>query len=165
MDIPPVSGWSTAGKLAGGLSAIALTGNILATLIVDADLCCQHREQVEAVLQNREEEVVHVANVGLPEFYSRLAGNRTIAWDTAMGLCLEDKTDPYNRAAAAYYGAKSIECGPWEDHRYYSKKPEDVLYRLVNPLKSLSRVIRGFLRGDQWPLSAEAVHETEESEP
>ena len=159
IDIPPVSQWSDKAKLLGGLSAGVLGVNILSSLIVDADIRCQHREQAEAVTGNTREEIVYFDDTCVPFVYSFLAGDRSITRDVAMGIGFDDRHNPYNRAAAAYYGAKEIESRPEGTHRYYSKRPEDIIFSLINPLRSFLRVIRELLRGDKWPSSRETDRE------
>ena len=153
IDIPPLAEWSPPYRLAGKLSVCALTVNILASLIVDADIHCQHRDQVDTFIKNRGKESIYLDNVGVSQPYSLLAGDRSITWDVMMGLGFENPDNPYNRAAAAYYGVDSFECGPEDSHRYFSGKAEDIPYSLINPLKSLIRVIKELISGDRWPSS------------
>ena len=155
IDLPPFREWSPAGRLAGELAAGALAVNVLASLIMDADIHCQIRDQVDTVIKNRERGSVCLDNIGVSLPYSILAGNRSITWDVMMGLGFSDKNDPYNRAAAAYYGIDSLCCGPEDGHRYFSGKKKDIPFILINPLKSLVRLIRDWIRGDKWPASYE----------
>ena len=153
IDLPSFKEWSPAGRLAGKLAAAALAVNISASLIMDADLHCQIRDQVDTVISNRGKGSVYLDNIGVSLPYSLLAGNRSITWDVMMGLGFPNKNDPYNRAAAAYYGADSLYCGPEEGHRYFSGKKKDIPFSLINPLKSFVRLIREWIRGDKWPAS------------
>ena len=153
IDLPSWKEWSTAGRFTGKLAAGALAVNILASLIMDADLHCQIRDQVDTVISNRGKGSVYLDNIGVSLPYSLLAGNRSITWDVMMGLGFHNKNDPYNRAAAAYYGADSLYCGPEEGHRYFSGKKKDIPFSLINPLKSFVRLIREWIRGDKWPAS------------
>ncbi|MBQ8306943.1 MAG: hypothetical protein IJX90_12090 [Blautia sp.] len=153
IELPPFKEWSFAGKLVAKLSAGALAVNIAASLIMDADIHCQIRDQVDLVTKSKGKGSVYMDNVGVSLPWSMLAGNRSITWDVMMGLGFSDKDDPYNRAAAAYYGAESLYCGPEEGHRYFSGKKEDIPFSLINPLKSLVRLIREWIREDKWPSS------------
>ena len=153
IDLPPFKEWSPAGRMVGKLAAGALTVNIASSLIMDADVRCQIRDQVDTVISNRGKGSVYLNDIGISLPYSWLAGNRSLTWDNLMGLGFENKNDPYNRAAAAYYGADSIYCGSESEHRYNTKKPKDIPYLLINPLKSLVRLIREWIRGDKWPSS------------
>ena len=153
IDLPPFKEWCPSGRLAGKLAAAALAVNISASLIMDADLHCQIRDQVDTVISNRGKGSVYLDNIGVSLPYSLLAGNRSITWDVMMGLGFHNKNDPYNRAAAAYYGADSLYCGPEEGHRYFSGKKKDIPFSLINPLKSFVRLIREWIRGDKWPAS------------
>ena len=153
IDLPSFKEWSPAGRLAGKLAAAALAVNISASLIMDADLHCQIRDQVDTVIRNRGKGSVYLDDIGVSLPYSLLAGNRSITWDVMMGLGFPNKEDPYNRAAAAYYGADSLYGGPQDDHRYFSGKKKDIPFILINPLKSLVRLIREWIRGDKWPAS------------
>lgn len=153
IDLPPFKEWSSAGKLVTKISAGALAVNIAASLIMDADIHCQIRDQVDTVIKSKGKGSVYIDNIGVSLPFSMLAGNRSITWDVMMGLGFSDKDDPYNRAAAAYYGAESLYCGPEEGHRYFSGKKKDIPFSLLNPLKSLVRLIREWIRGDKWPSS------------
>lgn len=153
IDLPAFKEWSPAGRLAGKLAAGALAVNISASLIMDADLHCQIRDQVDTVINNRGKGPVYLDNIGVSLPYSLLAGNRSITWDVMMGLGFSNPDDPYNRAAAAYYGADGLYCGPEDGHRYFSGKKKDIPYSLLNPLKSVGRLIRAWIRGDKWPSS------------
>ena len=153
IDLPPFKEWSPAGRLAGKLAAAALAVNISASLIMDADIHCQIRDQVDTVIRNRGKGSVYLDDIGVSLPYSLLAGNRSITWDVMMGLGFPNKNDPYNRAAAAYYGADSLYCGPEDHHRYFSGKKKDIPFSLINPLKSFVRLIREWIRGDKWPAS------------
>ena len=153
IDLLPFREWSPAGRMAGKLAAGALAVNIAASLITDADLHCQIRDQVDTVISQRGKGSVYLDDIGISLPYSWLAGNRSITWDVLMGLGFDNKEDPYNRAAAAYYGADSLYCGPLEANRYFSGKRKDIPYSLINPLKSLVRLVREWIRGDIWPSS------------
>ncbi len=152
IDIPPCSEWSSIGRLAGMTTAAALIVNYFSSLIVDAHFHCQHLNQAETIIKNRGEEVIHLKEVSLPQFYSLLAGDRSVTWDVALGLGYEDREDPYNRAAAAYYGADSIACDlPADTDGVDRGKVENILSGLVEPLKSFLSVLRELLRGEKWP--------------
>lgn len=153
IDLPPFAAWSPAGRLAGKLAVGALAVNVAASLLIDADLHCQIRDQVDKVISQRGKGFVFLDDIGISLPYSMLAGNRSITWDVMMGLGFPEKDDPYNRAAAAYYGVDSFACGPEGSHRYFSGKREDIPYSLINPLKSLVRLIREWSRRDEWPSS------------
>lgn len=158
IDMPAFSEWSSTGRLAGMAAAFAMAVNIISSLIVDADFHCQHRDQVETILKNRGKDVIHLKDVRLPVPYSLLAGDRSVTWDVALGLGYEDREDPYNRAAAAYYGADSIACDISPDtHGFDPGKGkgnwDNILLSLVDPLKSFFRVLCELLRGDKWPAS------------
>ena len=153
ISIPPAAEWSEKAALAGKLAALAMGVNVLSSLIIDADLHCQHRDQVDTLMKNREKEVITVDNAAVPWLYSFLAGDRAVTWDVAMGLGFENRKDPYNEAAAAYYGVNSIESRSYDSHRYYSKKREDILFSIINPLRCFLRVIREFLKGEDRPSS------------
>lgn len=153
IELPPYRAWSPAGKLIGKLAAGGLAVNIAASLIMDADLHCQIRDQADTVVKNRGKGPVYLDPIGVSMPYSILAGNRSVTWDVMMGLGFTEQTNPYNRASAAYYGVDGLYCGPEESHRYFSGKWEDLPYMLINPLKNFVRLIRAWIRGDQWPGS------------
>ena len=153
IDIPPYTQWTGAGRRAWKLAAGALAVNIIASLIIDADLYCQICDQADILAKHRGEDHIYLDDVGLSKPYSLLAGDRSVTWDTSMGICLDREEDPYNRATAAYYGVGSIACAPYGSHRYGQNNPEDILFKLINPLKNFVRLIRDRIRGRRWPAS------------
>ena len=159
IDIPPYAQWTGAGRRAWRLAAGALAVNIIASLIIDADLYCQICDQADILAKHRGEDHIYLDDVGLSAPYSLLAGNRSVTWDTLMGICLDREEDPYNRATAAYYGVGSIVCAPYGYHRYNQNTPEDIVYKLINPLKNFVRLIRDRFRGRQWPASCKNEYE------
>ncbi len=153
LDIPSFREWDRRSRTWAGLAAGGIFINYLASLIVDADIRCQIRDQVLTLENERGKERIIMENVGVSRPFSLLAGNRSVTWDTVMGLGFEHPEDPYNKAAAAYYGADQIASKPLEIHRYYNNNPRDLLFSLIQPLKSFVRVIGEWIKGDRWPLS------------
>ena len=143
---PSFGEWSPLAKKLGVAAAGALLVNFTSSLVVDADLRCQIDDQVETLRKNCKEENIYFDAVGLSSFYSFLAGNRAVTWDVLAGLGFENTDDPYNKAAAAYYGVKNITSRRYEDHRYCGNDRKVLLYQLIDPLKSLVRVVKKFLK-------------------
>ena len=138
LEIGEISSWSTPAKAVFALGAAALGINLLSGLIVDADLSCQIEDQVEIIKNNREKELICVDDVALAPLYTALSSDRSITYDVCMGICFDNADDPYNMAAAAYYGAKKICCKATE-HPYEKKGFRNLLYQIVTPVKSLIR--------------------------
>lgn len=130
------------------ISAVAVyIINVLSSLIVDADLSYQIDRQIDHIKANKDREMIFVDDVFIPPVYSFLAGDRSINWDVVMGVCLDNADDPYNEAAAAYYGSGKIYTDSDTDHIYEKKDFKSRLYGIINPLKSFALKTREIIFG------------------
>lgn len=137
LDVPAFSKWSYKAKALGVAGSLAYIVCLLASLIVDADLSHQIDEQIRYINDHKDEETIMVEDVMVSPFYERIASDRSITWDVSMGVCLDNADDPYNKAAAAYYGVNRLYCDPLEDYVYDGKDKASRRFRVINPLKSL----------------------------
>ena len=90
-----------------------------ASLFVDADLYTQTEEQIRILRENRGNDNVKLPYIMLSPFWTRLAGDRGI--DEQINKITgfdEFEGDPYNTAAAAYYGVGSIKAYKPSGHPY-----------------------------------------------
>ena len=130
------------------ISAVAVyIVNVLSSLIVDSDLSYQIDRQIDHIKANKDREMIFVDDVFIPPVYSFLAGDRSINWDVVMGVCLDNADDPYNEAAAAYYGSGKIYTDSDTDHIYEKKDFKSRLYGIINPLKSFALKTREIIFG------------------
>ena len=132
-------------------TAIGLTAAVkyAAALITDSDLYMQTKEQERIMRDTSENERALIPRVLISPFYLRIAGDRTIDEYIKWYIDYEDYPDgPYNRSAAAYYGAGEVVAyEPW-DHPYKKKDKASLMEQILRPLRSL---IRRFITGG-YPL-------------
>ena len=139
LDIPPFAMWSSRAKCLGISAAAAYALWVLSSLIVDADVRDQIEKQIRFIKVNIDKPLVRVKDILVPPFYEAIAGDRSITWDTTMGIGMDSADNPYNKAAAAYLGANRIECDQGGDHVYELKDIQSRLFGIINPLKSFIR--------------------------
>ena len=158
IGVSPVKEWSRFSKNVGLAAVGILSVNILSSLVVDSDLHFQIRDHVEKIIGNKDKKKVILKDMGLSAFYSFLAGDRSVTYDVLMGLGFQDPKDPYNKAAAAYYGIKEFEYEPYGTHKYYQKGKDAMKSRLLEPLKSFAHVMKKLFTGQKWPSSCTEEH-------
>ena len=106
----------SAGKTA---CAAYLSINLLASLTVDVDWGIQMRESEDIIRAAKGKEEVLVPQTVISPFWSAIAGDRAIDRVThEIGQYQEDAGDPYNMAAAAYYGVGSVRATSGDEHPY-----------------------------------------------
>lgn len=142
LDLPAFSEMSTASKRAVTIASAAFIIRLVSSLIVDADMSSQIEDQIEYIKAHKDDDRIYVDDIAQPRLYHFLASDRSITDDVSMGVCLDNPEDPYNKAAAAYYGVKEIYCGPYEEHVYFKKDLRSVVYGIVQPVKNLVRRMR-----------------------
>lgn len=157
LDIPDYAKWDPLFKAAGSFAALLFFLNLSASLIVDADISRQINDQIRYIMNNKGRNPILLENVFGPPFYQMIAGDRSITWDLTMGVCLDNADDPYNMAAAAYYGADALCCDDFDrgDHVYEQKDLSSVVFSIINPLKSFIirtwELLSGKPRGEVLP--------------
>lgn len=155
IGIAPVNEWNRLSKNVGLTAVGLLFINILSSLVVDADIHFQIRDHAEKIIRNKDKKKIILGDMGLSALYSFLAGDRSVTYDLLMGLGFQDPKDPYNKAAAAYYGIEEIEYEPYDTHRYYQKGRSAMKASLVDPLKSFVHVMKELFMGQEWPSSCQ----------
>ncbi len=138
LGITGMSDLSPAMKKAGLAAAVGYVLTLFSSFMVDADLSFQIDRQVDHILKNKDRELIFVEDVYIPPIYEKIATDRSINWDVLMGVCLDNPDDPYNTAAAAYYGTGKIYTQYDEDHIYEKKDLHSLIYGLIKPLRSFA---------------------------
>jgi hypothetical protein len=129
--------WERPVKAVAVMTAGAFAVNYISSLIADADLYCEIEGQIETLREHREDPDVSVQNVAVSDFWSYLAGDRSLKDDMLQATWLDaNPEDPYNKAVAAYYGTGAIKAEPVEDHPYRGEGREAARYRIVKPCRS-----------------------------
>lgn len=120
--------------------------NLLASLLVDAEITCSIADEVLEIKKHGRDDDVTVPVPHLPPVYSFLALDNSISWDICMGVGLDNTEDPYNMAAAEYYGVKSIFV---EDTKspYDPDSLRSVILGLTHPVRSFIRRIKELIKG------------------
>lgn len=124
-----------------GCGAFAV--NYLASLVADADISCEIRDQLETLIERKDEDMIILPNVSVSDFWSRLAGDRSLKADLLQATWLDpNPEDPYNKAVAAYYGTGAISVLPVSKHPYEAEGREAFIYKIHKPIKSLIRSMK-----------------------
>ena len=142
LNITGIDDLSPAMKKAGVAAAVGYGLVLFSSLMVDSDLSCQVDRQVDHILKNKDRDLIFVEDVYLPPIYEKIATDRSINWDVLMGVCLDNPDDPYNTAAAAYYGTGKIYTQYDDDHIYERKDMHSLIYGLVRPLRSFAYKVK-----------------------
>ena len=137
LNIPPFSLWSPLAKSLGITAAAAYVLHLLASLIMDADVSDQMDRQLRYIHYNMDKPLARVKGVMGSPFYERLAGDSSFTWDITMGIGFDRADDPYNKAAATYYGAKGIVSEDIDEHVYEETDLTSRLFSITNPIRSL----------------------------
>lgn len=151
LDIKPFGESSTLMKLldVSVVSGFALI--LLASLIVDSDISCQMDRQINYILAHKDSDLIYVEDVCTPGVYERIAGDRSLTWDVTMGVCLDNVEDPYNKAAAAYFGTGQLYTDTESDdedmHVYEAEDRSSKTFGVINPLKSFIYKIKEVVFG------------------
>lgn len=140
------------GKNAAGMLTIcagaALTVNFLASLFIDADIYMQTEKQISIMRSHKDLETVTVPDIMISPFWSRLAGDRTID-EYIKGIIRfeENPEDPYNMAAAAYYGVNALKVKVPEDHPYKRKDIAGIREQVLMPVKNFFKRLKEIITG------------------
>ena len=112
--------------------------NVIASLIVDADWGGQIRDSINMIREGKGEALVTVPQTVVPPVWSAIAGDRAIDKEThEIGRFEENIEDPYNKAAAAYYGVGAVKTTDGSEHSYNRNKT--LMAQLYMPLKNILR--------------------------
>jgi hypothetical protein len=81
--------------------------------------------------------IVRVPDLMLSPFWARLAGDRALDEYIKRIVRFEEyEGDPYNMAAAAYYGAEAVQVYVPENHPYSRKDPQALKDQIIMPVRS-----------------------------
>ena len=129
------------------LTGIAAGAGLLvhgaASLFVDADLYAQTEEQIRILQEHSGNDSVKLPYIMLSPFWTRLAGDRGI--DEQINKITgfdEFEGDPYNTAAAAYYGVGSIKAYKPSDHPYTKKDARSRREQFLRPVRSFLKRLK-----------------------
>ena len=126
--------------LAGGAFLLV---NGAAALVSNADFYIQTEEQISLIKGHKGEAPVKIPHIMLSPFWLKLAGDRSIDEHTYKIISFEEyEGDPYNMAAAAYYGAGSISAFEPAGHPYRKKDPRSKKIQILRPVRSLLTRLR-----------------------
>ena len=141
--------WEGTGKAIAFFGTAAFMINYISSLIADADLHCEIDDQIRTLLESdRNEDALIIPNVAVSDFWSYLAGDRSLKDDLLQATWLDrNPQDPYNKAVAAYYGTGSFSVEPVERHPYRQKGREALINRIKKPCISLCRRIKDLILG------------------
>ena len=140
---------------AGAAAGTGLLINVAASLFVDADLYIQTETQNKILQTYNGDGIVKVPDIMLSPFWLSFAGDRTLD-EQIKKICRfeEYEGDPYNMAAAAYYGVDALQVYVPEDHPYSRKDPQAKKDQIMMPVHSFSLRIRKLVSEDK----AQLVH-------
>lgn len=114
-----------------------------ASLFVDADLYTQTEEQIRILQENRGNDNVKLPYIMLSPFWIRLAGDRGIDEQTNKIAGFDEfEGDPYNTAAAAYYGVGGIRAYKPSGHPYTKKDARSRREQFLRPVRSFLKRLK-----------------------
>ena len=123
-------------KLAYGALGCTVAVKYISALFTDADIYMQTSEQVGIMKASKHLPAV-IPDIMISPFWLRLAGDRTIDEHTKAIIRYEENPDdPYNKAAAAYYGAASVTVSADKDHPYNRKDRKSRRIQICRPVSS-----------------------------
>ena len=121
----------------------ALMLNILAMNITNADWSEQMRNAERLMKENRGKDEITVPQTVVSEFWSSIAGDRAVDKVVhIVGRYEENADDPYNKAAAAYFGVKKLKTTSGEEHPYNQKGKDGLKAQIVLPVKRFMMLFR-----------------------
>ena len=132
----PVS-WKKPLRFAAAAGGAGLLVNAAAQLFLHADCYLQTEEQIRIMRESDGKGIVRVPDLMLSPFWARLAGDRALDEYIKRIVRFEEyEGDPYNMAAAAYYGAEAVQVYVPENHPYSRKDPQALKDQIIMPVRS-----------------------------
>lgn len=131
--------WRKPIRYATFAAGTGLAVNMAAQWFIHADIYRQTEEQVKAMREWDEEGegMIKVPDIMLSPFWLRLAGDRALDEHTKKIIRFEEyEGDPYNMAAAAYYGVEAFQVYVPEDHPYGRRDPQALKDQILMPVRS-----------------------------
>ena len=128
---------------AAAAAGAGLLVNVAAQWFLHADVSLQTEEQIRIMRESDGKGIVRIPDLMLSPFWTRLAGDRGLDEYIKKIIRFEEyEGDPYNMAAAAYYGVEAIQAYVPEDHPYSQKGPQARKDRILMPVRSFVVRIR-----------------------
>lgn len=139
----PAPEWEKPLRFAAAAAGAGLAVNVAAQWFLHADVYQQTQEQIRIMRDSDGEGIVKVPDIMLSPFWARLAGDRGLDEYIKKIIRFEEyEGDPYNMAAAAYYGVEALQVYVPEDHPYTRKDPQALKDQILMPVRSFFRRIR-----------------------
>lgn len=115
----------------------------IAALLVDSDIYMQTEEQVRRMKDASDTETAYIPDIMISPFWLKIAGDRTIDEYIKWYIGYDEAPDcPYNRSAAAYYGAGEVIVQTPKEHPYEKKDSASVREQIMGPVRSLFQTLR-----------------------
>ncbi|MBQ2641840.1 MAG: hypothetical protein IJG15_07585 [Lachnospiraceae bacterium] len=148
--------WKRPLGLAAGAAGAGLLVNVAAQWFLHADVYQQTEEQIRIMRESNGKGTVRVPDIMLSPFWARLAGDRGLDEEIKKIIRFEEyEGDPYNTAAAAYYGVEALQVYVPEDHPYSRKDPEAIKDQILMPVRSFCKMLPfGRLSKKLFPFSS-----------
>ena len=129
--------WKKPASFAAAAAGAGLLVNVAAQWFLHADVSIQTEEQIRILRESDGKGIVRVPDLMLSPFWTRLAGDRGLDEYIKKIIRFEEyEGDPYNMAAAAYYGAEAFQVYVPEDHPYGRKDSQARKDQIMMPVHS-----------------------------
>ena len=113
----------------------------ISALVNNSDFFVQCKEQNSIMQNGKKDETVTVPDVMISPFWSRLAKDRsTDEYIKSVIRYEEDPDDPYNKAAAAYYGVKKVKVRVPLNHPYAKKDKKSKRLQIMRPIRNFFKL-------------------------
>ena len=140
--------WKKPVCFAAAGAGAGLLVNVAAQWFLHADVYRQTEEQIRIMRESDRKGIVRIPDIMLSPFWARLAGDRGLDEYIKKIIRFEEyEGDPYNMAAAAYYGVEALRAYVPEDHPYSRKDPQALKDQIMMPVCSFFRRLRQLITG------------------
>ena len=140
--------WKKPICLTAAAAGAGLLVNVAAQWFLHADVYRQTEEQIRIMRESGGKGMVRIPDIMLSPFWVRIAGDRGLDEYIKKIIRFEEyEGDPYNMAAAAYYGVESLQVYVPEDHPYTRKDPQAMKDQIVMPVRSFFLRLRQLASG------------------
>ena len=117
--------------------------NVAAQWFLHADISLQKEEQLRIMRESGGKGIVRIPDHMLSPFWTRIAGDRGLDEYIKKIIRFEEyEGDPYNMAAAAYYGVEALQAYVPEDHPYSRKDRKARINQIMMPVRSFFLWVR-----------------------
>ena len=140
--------WKKPACFAAAAAGAGLLVNVAAQWFLHADVYRQTEEQIRIMRESDRKGIVRIPDIMLSPFWARLAGDRGLDEYIKKIIRFEEyEGDPYNMAAAAYYGVETLQAYVPDDHPYSRKDPQALKDQIMIPVCSFFRRLRQLVTG------------------